>query len=102
MQAFFEAGGSLRPQSELAARLTDVYRIEVRRLQQHRGRLIRHLRIGCPHNARNCLRLGCVGDQEDIGVQNSLDAVERPDLLSRPCPAYYDAVAAEPSIVEGV
>ena len=61
----------------------DADRLEVRRLEQHLGRLLRHLGVEAAHDRRERDGLLAVGDQQVGGSELALRAVERPQLLPR-------------------
>ena len=70
-------------------------------LQEDLGRGVRDLGVAATHDPGDRLRLRLgVADQQVLGVQGTLDAVERADLLVRPGAPHDDPPAREPVEVE--
>ena len=82
--AALEAVAGIRAQAERLARVADVRRREIGRLQQHVHRLIIDLRVLPAHDTGERDALGFVGDQQILRGQPILLAVQRLELL--PCP----------------
>ena len=85
----------LSPQLEPLGRPQERERLEVGRLEQDLGARVAHLRLLPAHDPgeRDCpLR---VGDHEVLLVELTLDAVERPELLSPGRPSHDDQVSGQ-------
>ena len=117
MQAACEHGGGLReirvdallpavralgPQAEPLRRAQDADRLEVRRLEQHLGRLVAHLALGPPMIAASATGFVAVGDQEVALVERR--RVPSSVRISSPARARRtdDAAAVELRAVERV
>ncbi|MFN8036056.1 MAG: hypothetical protein U0V73_08985 [Acidimicrobiia bacterium] len=98
-----EPGARLAAQAQAFRALRDPHGLEVRRLEQDLGGRVGDLRRAPPHDAGDRLRGAAgVADEEVLGGERALHAVERDHPLAFCGAAYDDAAAVEPAEVEGV
>ena len=100
--AALEARRGLGLEIEPLAGPADRRRLEVRALESHAARARRDFGAGAAHHAGNRLRPIAIGDDEHLGVELSLDAVERRDRLARLRAPDADFRAGELRQIEGV
>ena len=97
-----EAVRGLAVQLVAAGHPPDGARVPVRRLEQHAGRLLADLGVRPAHRARQRLRSADVLDDQVVGDQRPLLAVERGQRLALARPAHPEQTALDPVQVEGV
>ena len=102
VDAFLPAVRACRPERVTLGAPEDPERLEVRRLEQHVGRKVRHLALLAAHDRRECDGPLRVRDHEVGGAELTVDAVERPQSLTRPCSPDDDPPARELRAVEHV
>ena len=102
VDSFLPAVRALRAQAQAFGGLEDRERLEVRGLEQDLGRARSDLGLFAAHDPGEGDRPLGVGDQEVVGLEPAVDAVERPQRLVWPRPADDDLATGECLEVECV
>ena len=102
VDALLPAVGALGAQAQALRAAEDPGGLEVGRLEQDGGRLVADLGLLAAHDPREGDRALGVADQQVLGLERAVDAVERAQLLAGLRAAHDDPAAVELGEVEGV
>jgi hypothetical protein len=102
VDALLPAVGALRAKVEPGRAAEDPDRLEVRGLEQHRGRLLGDLAVLAAHDRPDRDGAVGVGDHQLVRRQLALLPVESADPLAGTGVAHYDPPLVQPGLVEGV
>ena len=100
--AAFEADRRLGLEAQPLARAPDRRRVEIRALEHDVARRGADLGVVAAHHAADGARPIAVGDDEHVGLERAVDAIERADALAAARQTNDDRATGEALEVEGV